>query len=81
VFVDNVNALEDGDEVLAWGLTDPDMKEYLESIPYKGTTAWNAFVDAIREFLGLPKAKETALSEVLAIADELFEAPLVEAGQ
>jgi len=81
VYIDGANALKDEDEVLAWGLTDPDMQEYLESIPYKGQTAWNAFVDAIREFLGLPKAKETALSEVLAISDLLFEAPLVEAGQ
>ena len=80
-FVGGANAFRDEDEILAWGLTDPDMQAYLESIPYKGQTAWNAFVDAIREFLGLPKAKETALSEVLAIADLLFEAPLVEAGQ
>jgi hypothetical protein len=81
VYIDGANALKDEDEVLAWGLTDPDMQAYLESIPYKGQTAWNAFVDAIREFLGLPKAKETALSEVLAVSDLLFEAPLVEAGQ
>jgi hypothetical protein len=81
VYIDGANALKDEDEVLAWGLTDPDMQEYLESIPYKGQTAWSAFVDAIREFLGLPKAKETALSEVLAISDLLFEAPLVEVGQ
>jgi hypothetical protein len=80
-FVGGANAFEDVDEILAWGLTDPDMQAYLESIPYKGKTAWNAFVDAIREFLGLPKAKETALSEVLAISDLLFESPLVEAGQ
>jgi hypothetical protein len=80
-FVGGANAFADEDEILAWGLTDPDMQAYLETIPYKGKTAWNAFVDAIREFLGLPKAKETALSEVLAIADLLFEAPLVEAGQ
>jgi hypothetical protein len=80
-FVGGANAFEDVDEILAWGLTDPDMQAYLESIPYKGQTAWNAFVDAIREFLGLPKAKETALSEVLTIADLLFEAPLVEVGQ
>jgi len=81
VYIDGANALKDEDEVLAWGLTDPDMQEYLESIPYKGQTAWSAFVDAIREFLGLPKAKETALSEVLAVSDLLFEAPLVEVGQ
>ena len=81
VYINGANALADVDEVLATGLTDPDMQAYLESIPYKGKTAWNAFVDAIREFLGLPKAKETALSELLAISDLLFESPLVEAGQ
>ena len=81
VYVNGANVLKDEDEILAWGLTDPDMQAYLESIPYKGKTAWNAFVDAIREFLGLPKAKETALSEVLAIADELFALPVMEAGK
>jgi hypothetical protein len=81
VYINNANALQDIDEILAWGLTDPDMKEYLESIPYKGTTAWSAFVESIREFLGLPKAKETALSEVLAIADELLALPVIEAGK
>jgi hypothetical protein len=80
-FINRENVLDDTDEILAYGLTDPEMQEYLESIPYKGQTAWNAFVEAIREFLGLPKAKETALSEVLAIADELFALPVMEAGK
>jgi hypothetical protein len=75
------NALDDTDELLAWALSSREMQEYLESIPYKGKTAWDGFVDAIRQFLGLPKSKETALSEVLSIADKIFESPLVEVGR
>jgi len=75
------NALDTTDEILAWALSSREMQEYLESIPYKGKTAWNAFVDTIRQFLGLPKSKETALSEVLTIADKIFESPLVEVGR
>ena len=75
------NALDNSDEILGWGLSSKEMQDYLESIPYKGKTAWGSFVDAIRAFLGLPKSKETALSEVLAVSDLLFAAPLVEVGQ
>ena len=68
----NNNALQNFHEVLAWGLTNRDMQEYMESIPYKGQTAWNKFVTYIRDLLGIPAKADTALSEVLRVADTLF---------
>lgn len=69
------NALSNPDELLAWGLTNPEMQAFMESIPYKASTLWNAFVDTIRRFLGLSAKADTALSEILRIGDALLSAP------
>ena len=65
------NALKDTDEILAWSLTNRDMQAYMESIPYKGTTAWNKFVTLLRDMLRLPAKADTALSELMRIGGEL----------
>ena len=72
-FVRNNNALSGPDEVLAWGLTNAGMQEYMETIPYGKENAWGAFVTAIRGMLGLPKSAETTLSELLRIADVMLD--------
>ena len=70
------NALRDPDEVLAWALTNRQMQAFMESIPYGERTLWQRFVETIRTFLGLPARADTALSEVLRIADDLLNAPV-----
>jgi len=65
------NYMRDVDEVLAWALTDRDMQAYMETVPYKGTTAWDKFVTLIRDMLGLTPKADTALSEILRIGGEL----------
>ena len=70
------NALDNLDEMMAWGLTNRSMQDYLESVPYKGVTLWSRFVSAIRKFLGLPERAETALSELLRITDRLLDTPV-----
>lgn len=68
------NALENVHEVVAWGLTDRNMQEFLESIPYQGNkTMWNSFVETIRKVLGLEAKQDTALSELLSVSSSLFE--------
>lgn len=52
------------------------MQAFMESIPYGERTLWQRFVEAIRTFLGLPARADTALSEVLPIADDLLNAPV-----
>jgi hypothetical protein len=75
------NALRDEDEILAWTLTNRQMQDYLETIPYApGVTMWQKFVEAVRTFLGLPASANTALSEVLRISDNLLNVPIGELG-
>ena len=65
------NAMTDEHELLSWSLTNREMQEYMETIPYKNTTAWDRFTTLIRDMLGLPANKDTALSEILRIGGEL----------
>jgi len=67
------NALRDAHEVLVWALTNRSMQQYMESIPYKGQTAWNKFVTLVRDMLGIPAKADTALSEALRVADTLLD--------
>jgi hypothetical protein len=68
------NALENVHEIVAWGLTDKNMQEFLESIPYKGNkTMWDSFVETMRKVLGLKANQDTALSELLSVSSSLFE--------
>ena len=67
------NYMRDADEILAWTLTNREMQAYMETIPYKGTTAWNKFVTLIRDMLMLPAKVDTALSEILRIGGELTD--------
>ncbi len=76
----NNNALANEGEILTWALTNREMQQYLEGIFYKGTdqTVWSKLVDAVRSFLNLPASKDTALSEVLHVADEILSSSLLE---
>ena len=69
----NGNMLKDTHELLSWGLTNPEMQAFLESIPFKQTTLWNQFVTRIRDLLGIPASADTALSELLRVSDSLFD--------
>ena len=72
MFDGDINAFSTPNETLAWALTDAKAQSYLESIPYKGKSAWTAFVQAIRNLLGLSPSSDTALSEVLRVAEALM---------
>lgn len=67
------NMLDNTDELIAWGLSDRRVQEWLDTIPYKGTVSvWKQFVSTMREFLGLAKKDDTALSELLRVSEELL---------
>jgi len=69
----NNNALADIHELVAWGLSDRKMQEWLDTIPYKGVVSvWKQFVRTMGEFLGLAKKDDTALSELLRVSEELL---------
>ena len=73
VFEKRANFMRSVDEVLVWGMTSPEAQAYLESIPYKSKSLWTSFVEAVRKVLGLSAHNDTALSEVLRIADVLLK--------
>lgn len=66
------NALADPHEILVWSMTNREMQQYMETIPYKGQTAWNKFVTYVRDLLGIPAKADTALSEALRVGDTLL---------
>ena len=69
----NGNMLANTDEMLAWSLSNKDMQDFMESIPYKQTTLWSQFVTKIRDLLGIPANANTALSELLRVSDVLLD--------
>lgn len=67
------NAFRNEDEILAWGMTNPHMQDFMESVPYKSGNIFSEFVDSIRRFLGLNPRENTALSELIRITENIFE--------
>ena len=53
-------------------MTNRGAAEYLDSIPYQNTTALTAFVRALRKLFGLETTQDTALTEVLKVAEVLL---------
>ena len=79
-FLNNeINALADVNEIISWGLTNPDMQEYLDSIPYSPKQSmWDKFVDVVRKILGLPTNSVTALDALLHVSEAIITAPEAE---
>ena len=81
---DSPNFLTNADELIAWGLTDSEMQDFLDTVPYnmrtgevgvegKGTiTLWEALVNALRKLLDLPPKDNTALNELLRVQNNLL---------
>ena len=64
------------DETISWGMTSAQYREVLESIPYKGKTALDAFVTMIRNLIGISAKNETALSELIRLTHEVLNTEL-----
>lgn len=76
------NAFRNDDEVLAWALSSREAQTYLEGIPYRsGGSMWSRLVSAVRSLLGLAPQQDTALSEVLAVAERLMTSDAPMAGR
>lgn len=71
VFNRNNNAMADVDESLTWALTNKDMQNYLDAIPYKKGSLWTEFVKGVRSLLGMSPSQDTMLSEYLRIGERL----------
>lgn len=77
------NTIENEREILTWALTNREAQQYLENIRYENTerSMWSALVDAVRSFLNLPASANTALSEILYIADDILSADISDVQQ
>jgi len=73
------NILHDAHELLAWGLTNPEMQSYLNSIYYKPRqTVFSRLVEAVRSLLGLEVRHDGALAHLLLTSERIFGAPKAE---
>ena len=68
----NIHAITNTDELLAYGFTHEPFQRWLETIPYGKTNMWSAFVDKVRELLGMKPGRQTALSELLRHGHDLM---------
>jgi hypothetical protein len=81
-FLNNTNAfgkrvkggtIHIADEIMSQGNTGSNFRYILETIPYKGKSALDAFVEMVRKLIGLSPKEETALSELIRLSNKLFE--------
>ena len=66
----STNALADPDELLAWGLSDPEIQQWLDGIKSKNGTFLSRLFDVVASVLGFTKT-DTALAELLHISEDL----------
>lgn len=79
LYNNRANTLKNPDELLAWGMTNPEFMRYLDDIPYTSKqSVFMRIVEIVRNVLGLAKNNDSALAEVLRIGDTLFETPQAE---
>lgn len=68
------NALEDADELLAWGLTSSDMQDTLARIPYDSKkSVWTKLVEMVRDMLGLDAQYDTALDRLMKLGEDILD--------
>lgn len=67
------NLLENPRELLAWGLSDPDFQQWLDTVQYTPQqTLWGRFVSAVRDVLGLSEREDTALKALLQVSEDIM---------
>lgn len=67
------NSLSDIDELVSWGLTNPDMQKYLQSIEYKPRqSVFGRLVELLRNLLGLDGKYDTALTELMRVSEQVL---------
>ena len=67
-------------EFITWGTTDRNFQELLESMKSKAKpqkSLWNEFVNTIRNLLNLPANKDTILSRLLRVSNDILDLPPV----
>ena len=65
-------ALKDANELLAYGMTQPRMLEFYDSVSAKGKTVFTKFMESVREFLGLAPNQNSVLSRIIRAGEGLM---------
>jgi hypothetical protein len=59
-------------ELLAWGMSNPEMQDFLRSIKTKGqTNIFTKFVETVRNLLGVKPGEANALSDLIHLTDRV----------
>jgi hypothetical protein len=69
----SINALQNNDEVLAWGLTDRDMQEFMADIKVGEQSLFDKFVEIIQKILNLGRPYRSALEDLIRTGDALLD--------
>lgn len=79
------NVFDNEHELLAWTLSNPDVMEYLDTVPYLGNKSkqsiFRRFIEVVRNILGLSAKSDSALAEVLRIGNQLLYTGDIEAAR
>jgi hypothetical protein len=81
ILLERSNALNKTDELISWGLTNREFREYLKTIKtiHPDKSVYTEFIEKMMELLGLTtKEERDALITLIEKTDDLLEAPLRE---
>lgn len=73
VYNREINALNDIDEMVSWGMTDEDMQKFLSEIKVGEKSVFNKLVETIRKILGLGQPYESALDRLVRTTESILD--------
>jgi hypothetical protein len=73
MYKQEINALTDPDELLAWGIADRDMQEFLSEIKVGDKTIMDKLVELIRKILNVTKPYLTALDQLVKTTESILD--------
>jgi len=73
MYKQEINALTDPDELLAWGIADREMQEFLSEIKVGDKTIMDKLVELIRKILNVTKPYLTALDQLVKTTESILD--------
>jgi hypothetical protein len=73
VYNREINALNDIDEMVSWGMTDQDMQRFLSEIKVGEKSVFTKLIETIRKILGLGQPYESALDRLVRTTESILD--------
>ncbi len=73
MYAQEINALSSPDELLAWGIADKEMQEFLSEIKVGDQTIMDKLVELIRKILNVTKPYLTALDQLVKTTESILD--------